>query len=406
MLCFSVIHAQSSKQFTVDSITQRHYNPENGFFQKARFDKNNPRFMLENEDGSFKFGVGGFVNVLSQLDFGGIDDIDFITSQIQIPTNQDLKFLISPYLTRFNFKVVGQDNKKRNVVAFIEAGYNGATISLRHAYVSYAGFTIGQTWSVFMDLEAGLETVDGEGPNNQTSSRVPMIRYSRNFENLSFSIAGEIGSYLYQFAEQQHRFFPQNQRIPNIPMHIKYKSHWGHVQLGGVFKTMNYGDSVENKTVFVNGYGAALSGTFHLWKSGQAYYQFIGGRGVGNYINDLSAFNYDLIPVPDEHGILTMTTLEMYGGYLGLQHFWTSKLSSNVVYGITHMRPPTLPERRREAFNYTKLYQSAHYFAANLFWDFIPYGQAGIEYLFGKKTNLEEKSGINHRINLSVRYNF
>jgi hypothetical protein len=101
-----------------------------------------------------------------------------------------------------------------------------------------------------------------------------------------------------------------------------------------------------------------------------------------------------------------MTTLEMYGGYLGLQHYWTPKLSSNAVYGITHMKPPTLPSRPRETFTYGNLYHSAHYFAANLLWDFIPFGRVGIEYLFGQKTNLERKSGTDHRINLSVKYNF
>jgi hypothetical protein len=385
---------------------QRYYNPEKGFFQKAGFDKGNPRFMMENEDGSFKFGVGGFVNVLSQFGFGGIDDIDFITSQIKIPTNRDAKFIMSPYMTRFNFKVVGQDAKKRNVVAFIEAGYNGANITLRHAYVSYAGFTIGQTWSAFMDLEADLTLIDGEGPNNQVGARSPMIRYSHDWGKWGFSMAAEIGNHLFEFAEQRHGFFPQNQTVPNIPMHIKYKDNWGYVQLGAVFKTMNYGDTVANKTIYVPGSGVSLSGGVDVWKHGRAYYQVIAGKGIGNYINDLSAFNYDLIPVLDNHGHATMTTLEMYGGYLGLQHYWTSKLSSNAVYGTTYMKPPTLPSRPREEFIYGNLYHSAHYFAANLLWDFIPFGRVGIEYLFGQKVNLKRESGTDHRINLSVKYNF
>ncbi|MDR0438489.1 MAG: hypothetical protein LBH22_09390 [Bacteroidales bacterium] len=406
MMCSNAIHAQLSRRATVDSIIQRYYNPERGFFQKAGFDKDNPRFMMENEDGSFKFGVGGFVNVLSQLDYGGIEDIDFVTSQIQIPTHRDPRFLISPYQTRFNFKVVGQDAKKRNVVAFIEAGYNGTNISLRHAYVSYAGFTIGQTWSAFMDLEADVSLIDGEGPNNQIGLRVPMVRYTYHSNKWDFSVAGEIGNYLFEFAEQQYGFYPQNQIIPNIPMHIKYRDKWGHVQLGAVFKMMNYGDSAANETVYVPGGGGSLSGTFNVWKGGLLCYQFIAGRGIGNYINDLSAFNYDLIPVPDEHGHMTMTTLEMYGGYVGLQHFWTPTLSSNVVYGTTYLKPPTLPSLPREEFTYGNLYNSAHYFAANLLWNFIPYGRIGVEYLFGKKTNLQGKSGINHRINVGVRYNF
>ena len=101
-----------------------------------------------------------------------------------------------------------------------------------------------------------------------------------------------------------------------------------------------------------------------------------------------------------------MTTLQMYGGYLGLQHDWTTKLSSNIVYGHTWMVEPVLPHRYRDVFTYNNLYKSANYFAVNLLWDFIPFGRVGIEYLFGTKTNLAREKGADHRINLSMRYDF
>ena len=66
------------------------------------------------------------------------------------------------------------------MAGFIEfgAGTSGNAINLRHAYFSYGGLTVGQTWSLFMDLSAGSETVDLEGPNTQISSRHPLIAYT------------------------------------------------------------------------------------------------------------------------------------------------------------------------------------------------------------------------------------
>ncbi len=395
-----------SKRITADSVIQRSYNPERGFFQKAGFDAGNPRFMIENEDGSFKFGVGGFVNVLSQYDLGGIESMDFITSQIQIPNHREPRFLISPYSTRFNFKIVGKDVKNRNIVAFIEAGYNGSAIALRHAYVSYAGFTLGQTWSAFVDLEASPTLIDGEGPNNQIGIRAPMIRYTQHIKKWELSLAAEIGAPLFSLPESNHEFVLQNQIFPNFPLHIKYKDSWGHIQLGAVLKTMNYGDTLRNERFFTHGYGVSLSGAVNLWTGGRAFYQLIEGRGFGNYINDLSAFNYDLVPVPDGTRFIEMTTLKMFGGYVGLQHDWTADLSSNIVYGLTQMNPPEIAPNRLTDIGYENLYDHASYFAINTIWKFIPYGQIGVEYLFGRKTDLSKSSGTAHRINVSVRYDF
>lgn len=397
---------QTSKSISVDSTMHRYYNPEQGFFQKADFDAENPRFMLENETGSFKFGIGGFVNVLSQYDFGGIESIDFITSQIKIPSKLDPRFLISPYSTRVNLKIVGKDKKNRNIVAFVEAGYNGTSIALRHAYVSYVGFTLGQTWSTFVDLEASPSLIDGEGPNNQIGGRTTMIRYTYLHNKLELSFAAEIGRSLFEFAEKNHELVPQNQIIPNVPLHIKYKDKWGHIQLGTVFKMMNYGDTIRNKTFYVPGYGVSISGNVNVWKGGHLFYQFVGGEGVGNYINDLSAFNYDLIPIPDGDRFIKMTTMKMLGGYLGLQHNWTASLSSNIVYGLTKMYSPEVKPNRLTGISYENFYNYANYFAANILWKFIPYGQLGIEYLFGQKVNLNKEKGFNHRINISIRYNF
>jgi len=232
------------------------------------------------------------------------------------------------------------------IVSFVEAGFNGPNnaFRLRHAYISLLGLTVGQTWSTFMDLQAGPPTIDGEGPNNQIASRHPLIRYTYYYKDkLQVAAAAEFSEILMGEYKEYERFkgvYNQPQRIPDFAAHIKFSGKFGHVQLGGIFRVMNYGDSTQSKkSVFMPGGGVSLSGTFNLWKNAMLYYQLDGGRGIASYIQDLSIFNLDLLPAFRQSQ--KMNTVWMYGGYLGLQQYWTKKLHSNIVYGITKLETPS-----------------------------------------------------------------
>ncbi|MCL2246482.1 MAG: DcaP family trimeric outer membrane transporter, partial [Lentimicrobiaceae bacterium] len=234
-----------------DTLWYRIYNPERGYFQKANFDKSDPRFMVANENQTFKFGIGGTVNLVAFTDFAGtIPSNDFVTSLIPIPTDNYGQFDLYANYSRLNVKVIGRI-KQHTIVSFIEGGFSGAgnAFKLRHAYVSFLGLTVGQTWSTFMDLKASPPTIDGEGPNNQIALRHPMIRYTYYYKNkLQVAFAVEM-SQLLMNADAVSRFgvYPQKQRIPDFIAHIKYQDKFGHIQLGALLSMINYGDSTQNK---------------------------------------------------------------------------------------------------------------------------------------------------------------
>jgi len=307
-----------------DTLWYRVYNPEQGYFQKANFDKSDPRFMVANENQTFKFGIGGFVRVVAFSDFNGaIPSDDFITSLIPIPTHHYGQFRIFANQSRLNIKVVGKV-KNHTIISFIEGNFAGAnnTFKLRHAYVSLFGLTVGQTWSTFMDLQAGPPTIDSEGPNNQVAVRHPMIRYTYYYKDIfHVAVAAEFsGILMAELPNAPFKVYNQPQRVPDFVTHFKYQGKFGHVQLGAVFRIMNYEDSTQTKkSVFIPGGGLSLSGTFHLWKNAMLYYQFDGGKGIASYIQDLSVFNLDLLPTFSH--TQKMSTAWMYGGYFGLQQY-------------------------------------------------------------------------------------
>jgi hypothetical protein len=168
---------------------------------------------------------------------------------------------------------------------------------------------------------------------------------------------------------------------------------------------MNYGDSTQSKkSVFVPGGGLSISGTFRLWKDAMLYYQLNGGKGIATYIQDLSFYNYDLLPAFDRRRIngLEMNTVWMYGGYIGLQQYWTKKLHSNIVYGITKLEKPVGFFDQYIPW----YYKYGQYLAINTLWNFFDYATAGIEILWGERVNLNGEKGYAHRVNLLMQYNF
>lgn len=63
---------------------------------------------------------------------------------------------------------------------------NSYGLRLRHAYGQWGNWTIGQTWSTFMDFAALPPTVEFDGPGGTAFARQELLRYS--FGNLSLAI--------------------------------------------------------------------------------------------------------------------------------------------------------------------------------------------------------------------------
>ena len=390
-----------------DTLWFRIYNPERGYFQKANFDKGDPRFMVADENQDFKFGVGGTVKLVAFADFAGtVPNYDFIPSLISIPTENYGQFDLFANYSRLNVKTVGKINGSP-IVSFIEGNFGGTnnTFKLRHAYFSFHGLTVGQTWSTFMDLQAAPPTIDGEGPNNQISLRHPMIRYTLYKNRFQAAFAVEMSQLLMDTdAVEPLGIYTQKQHIPDFISHVKYENAFGHVQLGALLGIINYGDSAQTKkSCYIFGGGLSVSGTFNLWKEAKMYYQIDGGKGMSTYIQDLSPFKYELLPTFS--GDKKVNTTWMYGGYVAFQQFWTKKIHSNVVYGITHLETPkgdrAIYEQQMPGY-----YNYGQYCAVNTFWNVYDFAHVGIEYVWGEKCTLNGDKGHANRINLLLQYDF
>lgn len=401
-----------------------YYTPKQGFFQKAFTDKGDPHFMITDDQGNFKFGIGGNVHFTFFYDvYGSVDDKAFTTASIPVPTDNTNQIGFSMGGSRLNFRAIGKIGR-RNMTGFIEFGAatSGNAINLRHAYFSYGGLTVGQTWSLFMDLSAGVETVDLEGPNTQISSRHPLIAYTLPLgKSWKMAFSAEMPSLSYVFdkkvgASAVYSIEEEYQNLPDFVIHGKYKGDIGHVQIGAIYRNLSYYNynsvTDEGKTESRQGWGVSASGSVLIAKKCIFSGQYFIGKGIASYVNDLAAANVDLVEITDKStGEQDMETVPMTGFYVSLQALWSARFSSSFIYGYTHLL-------KSDNYNYGKddrFLNSTHYAAVNLFWEIHPDLKIGAEYLFGMKdlqyygsepVNKSSLYGVANRLDFMLNYSF
>lgn len=397
------------------------YKPERGFFQKAYTDPGDPRFMITNEDESFSFGVGGVVHVISFFDFNGsLDNKDFSTWNITVPTYRSPQYDMTMGSTKINFKAKSKLGK-HNLIAFVSLNTPSSEdqIKLRHAYISWGDFTIGKTYSFFMDLAAGPMTVDLQGPNTQVSLNAPLLGYTHTFDKWTVAAALEMPSYQVPkllsngISPEEYGIYDEFQSTPDITAHINYKDDFGHLQAGFLFRRLHYWTISlpfydESESRVCNGYGASLSGLVHITPKLFFTFQGIYGKGVAKYLNDFSDAGMDLVIDKihtDGSGMTSMMALPTYGGYGSFQYDWNSKFSSALVIGFTKAVKVNDVYKEIYSFDFSR------YSALNLFYKINDYCTCGIEYLHGYRQDYipySEKNlhGEANRINAMFSYTF
>ena len=118
------------------------------------------------------------------------------------------------------------------------------------------------------------------------------------------------------------------------------------------------------------------------------------GKGIADYINDLSGEGYDLIPDGPDRLKAPVGT----GWTAGLQYnftkdfFMSASYSRAQLYDTAGMSGDT--------------YRYGQYIAANAFYNILGDLRVGVEYLHGTRKNISGQSGKANRFEAMVQYSF
>lgn len=333
--------------------------------------------------------VGGYVKFDLIRDFNPIASPDFFdVSKIPTDGSKGESTHMHAKETRI-FLDVRSPSKVGELRGYIEGDFygSGGSFRLRHGFVEIDGkWLAGQTWTNFMDENVIPPTLDFEKPAAYAFARHALFRYKQTISKDSyFAVAVEEPSANAQVPSQPGKL---ESPLPDFTARYRITKPWGHLQLSGFAAKLRYRPTV-GEVDEVSHYGANVSGQFILLKKDKLSFQVIYGPGVARYRGGLSAGL-------DENGKLeSLTGVGFTASYL---RQWSPAFSSLLVFNFGEEdNTPGQPMADVAKVNYM---------AANLVWHFAQNAFAGIEYLRGTRTDIDNSDGTANRLHFSVRYSF
>ncbi|ATD66197.1 hypothetical protein CNR27_00950 [Luteimonas chenhongjianii] len=265
----------------------------------------------------------------------------------------------------------------------------GAT--LRHAYLTYNNWLVGQTWSNFMDTNALLDSVDFVGPTDGVVFvRQPQVRYTSG----GWAVSVESPETTVQpFGGGARVIAGDNSAIPDVIARYTHKGDWGHVSFAGMARQLKY-EPVVGAESTATGFGAQVSGLVKLGDSTDIRYQLSGGDGIGRYIG-LATIQQDAMV--DSAG--DIDALGGWAGYVGLRQVFSPKVRGNLFYA----RSQWDNEAAWTGMGVTRKVQSMH---ANMIWSPVPKLDFGVEAIWGERTLESGADGELIRLHTMARYSF
>ncbi len=344
--------------------------------------------------------IGGYAKTDFIYDLKPAGNVDsFIPATIPIPAPTSINnSTISVRATRFNLDFLVPTKSGDSYRFFFEMdffGTNATTPNLRHAYGQAKNFLVGQTFSNFMDPDAGADTLDYQGPNAMVSIRNPQFRYTWLVaEKTTFSISAEKPTSDVFFTTPEFNAEP-NSPSPDGTLRLRREWEGGHAQLSALFRSVAaFLPDGRHEAVF--GWGFNFAGAERFWGNNTVVYQVAYGNGIERYINDTSGLGIDaaVSSLQSPH-IQALPVVATYGS---LQHFWSERVRSSAFYSFVQVQ-------NTEA-QLGAAYHQGNYTGGNLIWN--PFGSltVGGEFLYGWRDNKDGSTGNAPRFQISAKYNF
>jgi len=370
--------------------------------------------------------------LIGRLKLNGIYDISgnlhgnssFLIHENDVFGKDKPAFWVDMRQSQFRFASTTQLRNGKEIKAMLEGDFEGgpnrtSLFRLRHAWVKYAHFTLGQNWSTFGDPDLWpASLLDWDGPTGMVLSR----RIQFNYRN-KFNEKGRAG---YELAIEQmepRRLFDYTtnvdfgvdyapRRIPDVIGALRYDyDNGGFLKVAGVYRNVAYDaknlvaadQDFNYKTV--SGWGlTGMANIFFNKKSGlvnNLQAQWNVGKGISDYFLAVGGSGLDGFANENRQGVLNL--LDVHSGFVSYECFWTKKFHTMVIASYNHFSGA---EATVNPWNRMTNYQ----FTLNLSYNILDNLIAGFEPQIGyKELKMDQditkgKNAV--RINFGVLYNF
>ena len=279
------------------------------------------------------------------------------------------------------------------------------TMRLRQAYGEVGKFLAGQTETPFQDRDLWPNTLEYWGPTGMVFFRNVQIRYAPLKGDNEIYIALErpgASADKGTFAERTELDSVKGRSpLPDISAHYRRAGKWGHVQLAGMFRKIEWVDihttggyDISGNTT---GWGLHLSTVLNLTKALVFRGSIVHGEGIQNYMQD-APVDVGVVPTgnsskPVDGKALPITGTMAYVDYNINDNWWVTAGYSNATIDNTNEASPTA-------------YKKGDYATLTIGNTPFKNAMAAIEFQYGKRENFNGFTSDDQKIQLSIKYSF
>jgi hypothetical protein len=273
-------------------------------------------------------------------------------------------------------------------------------LQVRHAYVQWREWLVGQTWSNFEDSNALPEAVDFIGSTDGTVFvRQPQVRWTRGGLSLSAENT-ETTISPFRAGAQNARVVSDDAAMPDLVAKYTWKGAWGQVSgavLGRQLKYAQYsaiGATLADDTKYTG--ALSVSGKL-LFGDDDLRFVVVGGN-LGRYVG-LNFANDAVLTTNGVTGVARLDAIDGYAGFVAWRHPWTKAVRSNFYYA------------RQSYDNDVALTgglanRSSWSATANLIWSPVPKLDVGAEFRHAVRELESGADGSLNRIQFTTKYSF
>jgi len=328
--------------------------------------------------------------------FGGDGNTWMSVRQTRLGVKSSTPTGLGDLKTTFEFELYGTG---------VDAGKT--TLRLRHAYIELGQFGAGQTWSPFMDPDVFPNSIEYWGPNGMVFFRNIQVRWMpiQGSTQLTFALerpgaSADAGNYADRIElESVKARFP----YPDLSAQFRYNGDWGHIQVAGIVRRLEWVDTNPNPTYKLsgsaNGWGVDLSTNLKFGKGNVARLSYVYGEGIENYMND-APVDLGIQTNPGDAAQPVKGKLLPVTGLVGFLDFaWNDKWSTSI--GGSSLTIDNSDGQAPSAF------KKGEYALVNLLCTPVKNFMVGGEVQWGKRENFSDGWSVTDlRFQFSAKANF
>ena len=328
-------------------------------------------------DASYQFSGGnGIFNRINKVDLNGHNENKNRFDSTVTATRLGLDFQSH----------VLEDVLSGKLEVDFRGGENSDSMKIRHAYISYNNWLIGQTTSTFLDTNYNPDMIDFGSPLGIGTKRTPMVRYSDKFNhNTQYSIGLEQGQ--------------ANNKLPVLTSKVKHYFSNGKASVsvrGLVQEIKDRKIDSQSELSWGLGVGGNYKITNHLEFKGD-YSHVKGDSTFMLYSNS----GYD---VNEKNKDLNLNEFDAFA--MGITYKFSSQLQSTLAYGAMFADNKNAFAKQAKLEKDDNQNKSLQQGWVNLIYSPITPLSFGIEYIYGERETFMQEKGRDSRINTMVKYSF